>query len=175
MLLLTAVGPDRPGMAHAVASVLFASDCNIEDTTMTRLSGQFAMILVVSPPPAVSVEELGARLDALRSSHGLTIELSAIAPEPEPDAAGGTRLMVSLYGPEAKGLLARITGVLAAHAANITDVQTRVASGGTVYVMLLEVELPGEAESASLEADLVREAHAAGLQLSVHPLEEDTL
>jgi len=175
MLLLTAVGPDRPGMAHAVANVLFASDCNIEDTTMTRLSGQFAMILVVSPPPAVSVEALGTKLEGLRDSHGLTIELSPIEPETASGATSGTRLMVSLYGPEAKGLLARITGVLAAHAANITDVQTRVASRGTVYVMLLEVELPEGADSASLEADLVRAARAAGLELSVHPLEEDTL
>ena len=50
MFIITAVGPDQPGMAHALAQRLFDAGCNLEDTTMTRLSGQFAMILVVSAP-----------------------------------------------------------------------------------------------------------------------------
>ena len=58
MLIITAVGPDKPGMAHAVAQILFESGCNIEDTTMTRLSGQFSMILAVEPPRGASIEGL---------------------------------------------------------------------------------------------------------------------
>ncbi|HEX8834240.1 MAG TPA: ACT domain-containing protein, partial [Abditibacteriaceae bacterium] len=58
MIIITAVGADQPGMAHAVVSRLAEAGCNIEDTTMTRLSGEFAMILIVSPPEGVAVENL---------------------------------------------------------------------------------------------------------------------
>ena len=71
MFIITAVGPDRPGMAHALARELFEAQCNLEDTTMTRLSGQFAMILAVAAPAELSIDALQARLEPLQHSHKL--------------------------------------------------------------------------------------------------------
>jgi glycine cleavage system transcriptional repressor len=172
MLILTAVGPDKPGMAHAVAQILFESGCNIEDTTMTRLSGQFSMILVVEPSQALSLAGLSAQLKALRSSHGLVVDVVEALDEPQ-EALNGPRYMLTAYGPESTGLLARLTGVLTDLSVNITDVQTRVASSGTVYVMLLEVELPEGLSSESLEAQL--QSSAPDLQISLRAIDEETL
>jgi len=171
MLIISAVGADRPGMAHAVAQILFDCGCNIEDTTMTRLSGQFAMILAVESPD-YTAQELETRLSPLRHALGLHIDVSSSS-----DVAGlpseAPRFIVTAYGPEKTGLLARLTGVLAAQRANVTDVQTRVASGGSVYVMLLELELPANVDAESLEEALRAELH--DLQVSLRVLEEDTL
>jgi glycine cleavage system transcriptional repressor len=156
-------------------SILSDAGCNIEDTTMTRLSGEFAMILIVTPPQDVTLEELAQRLAPLEQSHGLFISCRDIRDEePESDETL-SRYILSVYGPEAKGLVARITGVLADNGVNITDVQTRVASAGTVYVMLFELELPAESDLDNLEKALTGAAQQIGVQISLHPLEEDTL
>ena len=44
---VSVVGKDRPGIVAEVSRILFEQGCNIEDSTCTILSGQFAMILVV--------------------------------------------------------------------------------------------------------------------------------
>jgi len=171
MLIISAVGADRPGMAHAVAQILFDCGCNIEDTTMTRLSGQFAMILAVESPD-YSAQELETRLSPLRHALGLHVDVSSASDVPElPNEA--PRYILTAYGPEKTGLLARLTAILADKAVNVTDVQTRVASAGMVYVMLLELELPPSLNAESLEDEL--RAHLSDLQVSLRPLEEDTL
>ncbi|MBV9867656.1 MAG: ACT domain-containing protein [Abitibacteriaceae bacterium] len=179
MIIITAVGADRPGMAHAVAAKLADYGCNIEDTTMTRLCGEFAMILIVSPPPDIAPADLAIHLSPLEKSHGLFINCRAVAEVQEQiggqDDYTAPRYMLSVYGPEKSGLVARITGVLAAHGVNITDVQTRVASHGTVYIMIFEVELPANLEAETLQQSLHNTAHEIGVEVSLRPLEEDTL
>ena len=170
MFIITAVGPDSPGMAHALAQRLFDANCNLEDTTMTRLSGQFAMILAVAPPADLTLEALEARLQPLRESHGLTLDLAPAAPT---RLAEGPRHILTAYGPETSGLLARITQVLAERRVNVTDVQTRLASAGMAYVMLLELELPAQLRADALEAELRH--RAPDLQISLRPLEAETL
>lgn len=171
MLIVSAVGPDRPGMAHAVAQILFDSGCNIEDTTMTRLSGQFAMILTVSSPD-MAAQELATRLSPLRHLLGLHIDVAS-AGDVLPTSSDTPRWILTAYGPERTGLLARLTGVLSQQNVNVTDVQTRVASAGRAYVMLLELELPSGLEPESLQDEL--KANLNDLQLSLRPMEEDTL
>jgi glycine cleavage system transcriptional repressor len=175
MIIITAVGSDRPGMAHALVSILSDVGCNIEDTTMTRLSGEFAMILIVTPPQDVPVNELSQRLAPLEQSHGLFINCRDIDEEEPGRDESSSRHILSVYGPEAKGLVARITGVLAQSGVNITDVQTRVASAGTVYVMLFELELPANLDADALRSTLESAAQEIGVQVSLHPLEEETL
>jgi glycine cleavage system transcriptional repressor len=172
MLIITAVGPDKPGMAHSVAQILFESGCNIEDTTMTRLSGQFSMILAVEPPADASIEQLTQKMEGLRELHGLVVDVTDVpeSDEPESDAP---RYLLTAYGPEKTGLLAHLTGILAQKSVNVTDVQTRVASAGKVYIMLLEVELPADLDAAALEAELQR--GAGDLQISLRAIEEETL
>ena len=170
MFIITAVGPDQPGMAHALAQRLFDANCNLEDTTMTRLSGQFAMIVVVSAPDNLTLDGLEECLASLRDSHGLTIEIAPASAEPTRE---GPRHILTAYGPETSGLLARVTQVLAEREVNVTDVQTRVASAGMAYVMLLELELPPQLRAAALEAELRH--RAPDLQISLRALEAETM
>lgn len=176
MFIITAVGPDRPGMAHAMAARLAAYDCNIADTTMTRLGGEFAMILIVAPPAGLALDDLVQELESLKTSHDLFVSCKAIADAPAvPTPQTAPRHILSVYGPENKGLVARITGVLAEQGVNITDVQTRVAGGGTVYVMIFEIELPAALSVDTLQQTLTAAAQDIGAQISLRSLDEDTL
>ena len=46
---VTAVGADRPGIVAAVTGAFAEHGCNLEDSSMTILRGQFAMMLVSRP------------------------------------------------------------------------------------------------------------------------------
>jgi glycine cleavage system transcriptional repressor len=175
MIILTAVGRDRPGMAHAVAQILADAGCNIEDTTMTRLAGEFAMILIVTPPAEIALEDLQSRLAPLENSHGLYISIRDIPEEVPLAVQDAPRFIVSAYGLERAGLLAGVTDVLAEHSVNITDVQTRVASAGTVYIMIFEVELPPTLELDTLHTALETAGKEIGVTVNLRAMEEDTL
>jgi glycine cleavage system transcriptional repressor len=175
MFIITAIGSDRPGMAHAIADALFQAGCNIEDTTMTRLSGEFAMILIVSPPPPIGLNELTSLLSPLETSHGLFINVRAIVDAPQSTLESAARFIVTVYGPDKAGLLARITGVFAAHDVNLTDVQSRVASHGGVYVMLFEIEAPPELDESTLREALEMTGREIGVSVSLRALEEDVI
>lgn len=174
MIIITAVGKDRPGMAHALAQKLAQSGCNIEDTTMTRLSGEFAMILIVSPQ-GISIDDLSQTLKPLETSHGLFINCRAIEDSAEDENDDAPRYLLSVYGPERAGLVAQMTGVLAQQNINITDVQTRVASAGAAYIMLFEIELPTGVDAQTLTASLEDAAREIGAQVSLRAIETETL
>ncbi len=173
MILITATGHDHPGMVAAIAQKLFEANCNIEDTTMTRLSGEFAMILAVAPSQGHDAAQLEEHLASLKASHGLQIhckEFEATLPDSQ-----DSRYMLSVYGPDRTGLVSRIAGVLAENTVNITDLQTRVAASNDLYVMIFELELPAQLEAETLRSALDQASQELGLQYSLNPVEEDTL
>jgi glycine cleavage system transcriptional repressor len=173
MIIITATGNDRPGMVAGISQALFDIGCNIEDTTMTRLCGEFAMILVVTPPADVSIAQ---QLAPLESTHGLRIACSDFENTPEAeDADAPQRFMLSVYGPEKTGLVARFSRILAEYSVNITDLQTRVAAAHTVYVMLFELELPAALDADILQQALDEAASELDVNLSLHAIDEDTL
>jgi glycine cleavage system transcriptional repressor len=47
-LAVTAIGQDRPGIVAAVTKVLHERGGNLEDSAMTILGGQFAIVLLVA-------------------------------------------------------------------------------------------------------------------------------
>src|SRR3989442_15688483 len=65
--MLTAFGQDRPGIVAALAEGLYHLGCNIEDTCMTRLRDEFAMMLLVRLP-AGPIRQL-VRSEPSRQAH----------------------------------------------------------------------------------------------------------
>ena len=47
-LVITALGDDRPGIVDELSNALFRRDLNIEDSRMSVLGGEFAVLLLVS-------------------------------------------------------------------------------------------------------------------------------
>ena len=176
MILITATGRDMPGMVAAISQTILDANCNIEDATMTRLSGEFAMILVIANPADLSTPELENCLAPLRESHGLRIHCNPLDDVKTIDSENAwPRFVLSAYGPDRTGLVARVSGVLASHGANVTDLQTRVASGHSLYVMIFELEIPPTTNLANLQSALDDAAQELNVELSLRALEEDTL
>lgn len=160
---VTAVGPDRPGEVAALAEALADLGANLEDASMTRLRGHFAMTLVASV--AAAAAEVERALEPVARSTGLHVSVwpvDADAPPPE----GGRPWRVTLHGADRPGLVAGVARELASTGANITDLACRLA--GDLYVMTLDVD-------AAQEPALDDVAARLGVTLHVRPADEDVL
>ena len=88
-LVLTLIGPDRPGIVEAVAEPIAAHGGNWLESRMAHLGGQFAGILRVEVPDA----NAAALAEALRKleQRGLRVTVES---EPRPPAAPARRTYV---------------------------------------------------------------------------------
>jgi glycine cleavage system transcriptional repressor len=144
--LLTVSGPDRPGIVAGIAEVLFAAACNLEDSSMTQLRGEFAILLIVRVPAGGALDALEARLRGVADELGLTFSLRGLTADEAryPERAGVTPCLITVFGADHPGIVASITRCLADHQVNITDLSTEVV-GETekpVYAMLVEADCP---------------------------------
>ena len=173
---VTAVGADRPGIVAAVTRAFVDHGCNIEDSSMTILRGQFAMMLVVDAPAGVGAPELKDALAAPAADLDLVVtvrpaaEVEALLPE----AAAWT---VSVHGADHPGIVHGVASLLAERSVNIVDLSTRVVGdpGNALYTMVLDVTLPPGADPAELEQDLEAKAAELGVTCRLHPSEADIL
>jgi glycine cleavage system transcriptional repressor len=160
---VTAVGPDGPGEVAALAEALAALGANLEDASMTRLRGHFAMTLVTSVEAGQAAVEQA--LQPVAASTGLHVSVWSVDEDgPPPAAARPWR--VTLHGADRPGLVAGVARELAGLGANITDLSCRLV--GDLYVMTLEVD-------AAAEPDLGDLATRLGVTLHVLPADEDVL
>ena len=175
-LAVTAIGRDRPGIVAAVTGALVDSGCNLEDTSMSILRGQFAMVLIVAAPDGLEAGSLESLLASADRVGELVISVRSVdeaAPRAEP---GGDRWTVVVYGADHPGIVHGITSVLASEGVNIVDLTTRVTGDDRpIYAMVMEVELPPGADGAALDRHLAEAAAALGVDCTLRPSEADIL
>lgn len=178
LVAITAVGSDRPGIVSQVSGALFRLGCNLEETTMTRLRDQFAMLLLVRLPPGEDAGSLRSELEPTAAALGLSLIVRPLPATPEEatqDEEPG--YILRLYGADQPGIVHRVTTALAQHGLNITDLNTRVIPGSTgpVYVMLLELDAPDPSAVAAVEAELRSLRAELGVEIGLEPLEREAL
>ncbi len=172
LVAVTIVGNDRPGIVAAVTKALYDVGCNLEDVTSTILRGHFSMVMIVRTPEDVDAAKLEAALGPVASE----MELVATARPVEETEIHFRQptVMVSVYGADKPGIVAKVTEVLAQAGANITDLTSRVIGSEEtpVYALMLEVATD---DSDELEESLHHLVKELGVDVSVHPIEPDVL
>lgn len=173
---ITAVGQDRPGIVAEFTGVLYRQGCNLEDSTMTRLRDQFAMMLIVEAP-ADAYLALESALRLIASQLGLSLVIRPVAAALPEEPPGEEAYLLRVYGADRPGIVHAVTSLLARHGLNITDLNTRVIPGGRgpVYVMLLEVQAPGPEAVVSMGPELERLREQLGVEISCEPLDQEAL
>jgi glycine cleavage system transcriptional repressor len=161
---MTGIGPDRPGLVSGLATLICQHEGNIEDSTMTRLAGQFAIILIASLPTAIPMAIFETAMNA--AAHDMDLKLNAsllatadkVVPTAKGEVPGSHAYLVSVAGSDRTGITQKVSGILAAHQANITDLNAHRIEGetGPVYVMVVEFDLPLTQSAPNLEAELMQ-------------------
>lgn len=176
--IVTALGKDRPGIVAGVTEALYRLGCNLEDSAMTRLEGEFTIMLIFSGPTRATLEALRRVFDPLGRRLRLAIHLKPLTiGETRSPRTRGRAYLISAYGRDRSGIVFHISEALARKRINITDVHTHrsAGKGPSLYLMLLEVELPPRFSSARLEQLLKRIAKRLGVEVSLRPSEPAVL
>jgi glycine cleavage system transcriptional repressor len=176
--IVTVVGKDRPGIVAGVAKVLYGLGCNLEDSAMTRLEGEFAIMLIFSSPAKVTDAALRKAFQPSARRLHLVVHLKPLSKlEATAPRKQGRSYLISVYGADRPGIVFRISEALARAGINITDVHThRSAAGGpSLYLMLLEVEAPARLSAEALEQRLKKLGKTLGVEVSLRSTEADVL
>ena len=120
-IVLTLIGPDRPGLVEALSDEIARVGGNWEQSRMARLADQFAGILRVSLPSA-RIADLSAGLKSLER-HGLRIVVEA---SQAADAPRGTVAMrLDVVGNDRAGIVRDISRALAQRNVNVDELETQ--------------------------------------------------
>lgn len=172
---VSVMGKDRPGIVAEVSRILYELGCNIEDSTCTILSGQFAMILVVFHEKPMTTAEMNPSFDDVRRNMGLQVTIHPLkADEVVHDKSfTGRPHIISVYGADRPGIVYSVARELALRKVNITDLNTQVVGSKErpVYVMVLEVDLPEGIDMKELDAVFDGIKKELGVSISVRPIE----
>lgn len=154
-LVLTVIGPDRPGLVNALSDTIAGCGGNWLDSRMANLAGQFAGILLLDVA-AARVADLRAALQQLETK-GLRVVV-----EQTPDAAaptdGGRTLKLELIGQDRPGIVRDISRVLAEQHVSISEFHTAHTSGSfsgeAMFKATAQLRLPAGLDEGALQRAL---------------------
>ena len=170
---LSFIGKDQPGIVSAVSKALFDAGCNLEESSMTKLRNEFAIILIVKLGNFCSLNSFKKIIEATAKKNSLSVSLRDISNEPiKVKLQKGKKYIVTVYGADKIGIVYAISSYLAKNKINITDVQTTFSA--KAYVMFIEVLLPNAKENKLL-ADIPKIAKKLMVTISAHQSEEAEL
>lgn len=153
-LILTVVGPDRPGLVSALSKTVAARGGSWLESRMARLAGQFAGIVLVEAPESL--------LDDLHQleSQGLRIIAQSATDNAVTGATAEPRLALEVVGNDRPGIVRDIAQILAGSGVNIEELTTGVVSGSfsgePLFRVTAQLRAPSEAAVDAMRAGLER-------------------
>src|SRR6185436_14883030 len=123
---LSAIGRDRPGIVADLAELIYECDCNLEDSSMTVLGSEFAVLLLLTGEAPDVETHLSAACKRVEWEKRLTVFFRPLSGEPVPYSVTRHAKPYELQavGVDKAGIVARIARCLAGHAVNITQMST---------------------------------------------------
>ena len=156
--IMTAFGVDRPGMVADITRLLYEHECNLEDSSMTRLSDEFAMIFLFTGRSDNLEEELSRACRRLERETGI----SAFFRQVDPSSASPKKKIIKktlhIEGIDHAGIMYHVSKYLAGHGLNIRDLSSQLKfmpeSGTAMYLIKMHIEVPEELDMKALEQGL---------------------
>jgi glycine cleavage system regulatory protein len=166
-LVLTLLGPDRPGLVESVADTIAAHGGNWLESRMAHLAGRFAGILRVELP----ADRLAALTAALGKLEARGLRITA-TPAPEAPLATATSdssaaagpppraMTLDLVGLDRPGLVREVSRLLAQRGINVeeltTDRSSAPMSGEMMFRAQARIHVPAAVDVGQVRAGLER-------------------
>ena len=172
LLVITAVGEDRPGIVDELSHILFDADLNIEDSRMSILGGEFAIILLVSGK-AAALAQIQNEQDKLANALNLQLLIKPTqAKHPHKDKVPYN---IKVVGMDHPGIVQHLARFLSQHNINIEDLQTESYpaphTGTTMFAVSMSVDIPGELSTGKLRDEFIELCDEQNLDAHFSPVE----
>jgi glycine cleavage system transcriptional repressor len=176
--VITGFGHDRPGIVAGLTQVLMQHGCNLEDSRMTILAGEFAVIVIAQGPASLSVDTLQQALAQLEHTLGFATTVKPLTTQASHIPEGGLYLM-RVSGQDKTGITYHSAKLLADHQLDILDLQAQRITGdnGPVYLLLIEFILPPRADitEGDLRHALTHMSQTLGVESHLTPVDTGVL
>jgi len=169
---MSAIGRDRPGIVADLAELIFDCDCNLEDSRMTILGSEFAMLLLLSGQGEELERRLAAGCKRLEWEKRLTVFFRPLEETPaDVQPPQGTPLECVVTGVDKAGIVARVARTISEQGATITDLASELRpepnSGTPMYTMRVRMVVSREQDPGRVREALERVAAELRVDLSV--------
>lgn len=152
-LVLSVIATDRSGLVQTLAETVALHGGNWIESSMSRLGGEFAGILLVEVPEE-RLGELEAAFIELGRAGISVIARRTVAPA----APSGREAVLELTGTDQPGIVREISAALARHHASIDELETGVftasMSGEKLFRAHARIVLPAALSVADLREAL---------------------
>ena len=144
-LVISAIGEDKPGIVNALSEKILENGCNIIDSRMTVLGGEFAIMMMVSGSWN-TIAKLESALPTLEKQLKLTI----IAKQTESRDTLSKKLpyMVEVVSMDHPGIVNNVADFFSSRNINIEDLSTgsyAAAHTGThMFTMQMVISIPAD-------------------------------
>ena len=172
---LSAIGRDRPGIVADLAELIYECDCNLEDSSMTILGTEFAVLLLLTGEGEGIEQKLSATCKRVEWEKRLTVFFRPLDRAPVPfGATRHTRTFeLQAAGVDKAGIVARVARCLANSNINITQMATQSrpepGSGTPIYQMHIRMDVPEAVDEHALRSDLERVAASLHVDITLQP------
>lgn len=168
---LSAIGADRPGIVADLAELIYECDCNLEDSSMTILGSEFAVLLLLSGDGAEVERRLSTSCKRLEWEKRLTVFFRPLGGQPSRAPHHGSTMECTVVGVDKAGIVARVARALADRGANVVDLRTESRpepeSGTPMFTMRMRLDVPPGVDARALQAQLEPVADDLRVDLTV--------
>ncbi len=173
-LVLSAIGPDRPGIVDAISKLILDHGCNLEDSRMAILGGEFATIVLAAGETA-QIAKLRGDATAFGEKNGLIITTQ---PTSAPGARGpksARRYALRAVGLDHEGIVHQVAHTLASLGVNIESLESTTTpaphTGDPQFVLDMQIESPAQLAEEQLREKLTEACEAVNVDVELTPAE----
>lgn len=155
-LVITALGQDRPGIVDQLSDALGSRQLNIEDSRMSVLGGEFAVMLLVSGARD-AIEDFLTGLPALEQTLGMKLlAKTTTPPAAQPDLIPCRVEVVSIDHP---GIVHDLARFFSSRNINIVDLETErhpaAHTGTPMFTMHMIIGVPADQSIARVRDEFL--------------------
>jgi glycine cleavage system transcriptional repressor len=169
--IMTAFGEDRPGITADVTEILYENDCNLEDTSMTLMAGEFTLILLFSSSSEDTADRLSKACRRLEQEKEISAFFRPLDSSTPTAANGFYNRTLHVEGLDHAGIVFKVSRFLADNRINIADLKSTVKaspeSGTTIYVMNISIQIPNGTDLEEVQSGLTRVADDLNVDIAM--------
>ena len=169
--IMTAFGKDRPGIVADVTQILYENGCNLEDTTMSMLSDEFAINLLFSCNNENIESILHNECRNLEGEKDISAFIRPLKERCQTNQGSLPLCTVHVEGMDQAGIVFRISRYLSDNKINIVDLKSTMKvtpeSGTGLYLMDIQIQVPESISSGVVEAGLDMVAEELNVEITV--------
>jgi glycine cleavage system transcriptional repressor len=170
-LVIAAVGEDRPGLVDALSGWILDSGCNITDSRMTVLGGEFAVLLLVEGKWN-NLARLEDQAKQTETRLGMHISLKRT----ERRSAGGDFLpyAVDVVALDHPGIVHNLASFFSQRNINIQDLSTAcyaaAHTGTQMFSVHMTLDVPAQTHIAALREEFLDFCDHLNLDAVIEPV-----